>query len=52
VFVRGVRITGPDGVDKRSVVIYTGAEVTDARPDVPNNRVACGTFEPVQPFDF
>lgn len=52
VFVRGVHTTGPDGVDKRGIVVYTGPDVTDARPDVPNNRVACGTFEPAQPYEF
>jgi Cu/Zn superoxide dismutase len=52
VFLRGVRTTGPDGVEKRSIVVYTGADVTDAQPDVPNNRIACGTFEPVRPFAF
>lgn len=52
VFVRGVHVTGPDGIDKRSIVVYSGANVTDAQPDVPNNRIACGTFQPVQPFQF
>jgi Cu/Zn superoxide dismutase len=52
VFLRGVRTTGPDGVEKRSIVVYTGKDVTDAQPDVPNNRIACGTFEPARPFQF
>jgi len=52
VFVRGVHTTGPDGVDKRSIIIYTGSDVTDAQPGKPNNRIACGTFEPAQPFEF
>jgi Cu/Zn superoxide dismutase len=52
VFVRGVHTTGPDGVDKRSIIIYTGSDATDARPDAPNNRIACGTFEPALPFQF
>jgi hypothetical protein len=30
--------------------VYTGGQVTDAQPDVKNNRVACGTFEAAQPF--
>lgn len=51
VFVRGVHTGGPDGVDKRSIVLFTGTEVTDPKPDVPNNRIACGTFEPAQPFE-
>jgi Cu/Zn superoxide dismutase len=52
VFLRGVHVTGPDGVEKRSIVVFTGADVTEARPDVPNTRIACGTFEPVRPFQF
>jgi Cu/Zn superoxide dismutase len=51
VFVPGVHASGPDGVDKRSIILYTGSAVTDARPDVPNTRIACGTFEPAQPFE-
>ena len=52
VHVKGLRATGPDGVSGHSVVIYTGNAVTDAQPDVPNNRVACGTFTEVVPFAF
>lgn len=51
VFVRGAHTTGPDGVDKRGIVVFAGSEATEARPDVPNNRLACGTFEPAQPFE-
>ena len=51
-FVRGVHTTGENGVAGRSVVIYWGPKVTDALPDVPNNRTACGVFEPVPPFTF
>jgi Cu/Zn superoxide dismutase len=50
--LRGVHTTGPDGVADRSVVIYTGRAVTDAQPDVPNNRIACGTFKPAEPYQF
>ena len=50
--VRGVHATGPDGVAGHSVVIYTGVRVTDAQPDVPNNRVACGVFENVRTLSF
>ena len=50
VHVRGLHATGPEGVEGRSVVIYTGVRVTDAQPDVPNNRVACGIFEAVRPL--
>ena len=52
VHVRGLRTSGPDGVAGHSVVLYAGDRVTDAVPDVKNNRVACGTFEPSQPFQF
>jgi Cu/Zn superoxide dismutase len=52
VFVRGVHTTGPEGVDKRSIIIYTGSDATEARPGAPNNRIACGTFEPAEPFQF
>jgi len=47
-FIRGVHTTGENGVAGRSVVIYWGSKVTDAYPDVPNNRAACGVFEPAQ----
>ncbi len=51
-FVAGLRETGVNGVAGRSVVVYAGSKVTDARPDVPNERIACGVFEPVQPAQF
>jgi len=49
-FIRGVHTTGENGVLGRSVIIYWGDKVTDAVIDVPNNRAACGVFEPAQPF--
>lgn len=52
VHVRGLRATGADGVDGHSVVIYSGIRVTDAIPDVPNNRVACGIFQPSTTLGF
>jgi Cu/Zn superoxide dismutase len=52
VHLRGVHVSGPDGVGGHSVVVYSGSRVTDAVPDVPNNRVACGVFEPSQSFQF
>ncbi len=51
-FIRGVHTTGENGVLGRSVIIYWGDKVTDAVIDVPNNRAACGVFEPAQPFLF
>jgi Cu/Zn superoxide dismutase len=50
--LRGVRTSGPDSVAGRSVVVFAGAAVTDARPDVPNNRIACGVLAPVVPLQF
>lgn len=50
--VPGLRATGIDGVAGHSVVVYAGSKVTGARPDVPNERIACGVFESVKPFDF
>jgi Cu-Zn family superoxide dismutase len=52
VHVRGLHAKGPDGVEGHSVVIYTGIRVTDAQPDVTNNRVACGVFEPARTLGF
>ena len=49
-FIRGVHTTGENGVAGRSVVIYWGSKVTDAEPGVPNNRAACGVFQPAKPF--
>jgi len=51
-FVRGVHTTGPDGISGRSVIVHSGTVVTDALPDVPNNRLACGVFEPTSPLGF
>lgn len=50
--VAGLHATGVDGVAGHSVVIYAGPLVTEARPDVPNARIACGVFEPAQPLAF
>ena len=51
-FVRGVHTTGPDGLAGRSVVVYVGRQITDAVPNVPNNRAACGIFQPATPLAF
>ena len=43
----GYRVSGPDGVMGRSVVIHAGALGSlDAVPGVPNNRIACGVIGP------
>ncbi|HEX7328414.1 MAG TPA: hypothetical protein VF428_07735 [Casimicrobiaceae bacterium] len=52
VHVPGLRATGPDGVAGRSVILYAGNRVTDAQPDVPNERIACGVFEAAQTLQF
>ena len=50
--VPGVHATGPNGVAGHSVVVYSGSQVTLARPDVPNDRIACGVFEPAHRLEF
>lgn len=50
--VAGLRAEGPDGVAGRSVVVYSGPNVTPARPGVPNAAIACGVFAPTQPLRF
>jgi len=50
--VAGLHAGGADGVAGRSVVVYAGSRVTDVRPDVPNEAIACGVFEPAQPLAF
>lgn len=50
--VAGLQAEGARGVAGHSVVLYTGSKVTDARPDVPNERLACGVFEPAKPPNF
>ncbi|MBS0327584.1 MAG: hypothetical protein JSS46_13730 [Proteobacteria bacterium] len=52
VHVPGLRATGPDGVAGHSVILYAGHKVTEAVPDVPNDRVACGVFEVTRPLQF
>ena len=46
--IAGLRATGANGVAGRSVLVYAGTTVTEPRPDVPNDAVACGVFEPVR----
>ena len=50
--VRGLRANGENGVAGRSVVLYTGSQVTDIRPDVPNAAIACGVFEQTRQLAF
>jgi Cu/Zn superoxide dismutase len=50
--VAGLHALGANGVAGRSVVVYAGPKVTEARPGVPNEAIACGVFEPAKPFEF
>jgi Cu-Zn family superoxide dismutase len=50
--VAGLHASGPNGVAGRSVVIHAGRRIDEARPDVPNERIACGVFEPARPLAF
>jgi len=50
--VPALRASGPNGVAGHSVVVYAGSQVTDARPGVPNERMACGVFEPARQISF
>ena len=51
-WVAGLQAEGARGVAGRSVVLYAGNKVTDAIPNVPNERMACGVFEPAKPPSF
>jgi len=44
--VAGLHTIGENGLAGRSVIVYGGL-IADAQPGVPNNRYACGVFEPV-----
>ena len=48
--IAGVRTTGPDSLQGRSVVLHAGTHVDDAVPGVPNNRVMCGVIGPTLSF--
>jgi Cu/Zn superoxide dismutase len=48
--VPGVRTTGADSLQGRSVVLHAGTRVGDALPGVPNNRVLCGVIGAPQSF--
>ena len=50
--VPGLRAKGAAGVAGHSVVVYAGPRVTDALPSVPNERMACGVFEPAHALAF
>ena len=50
--IRGLHANGPDGVAGRSVVLYAGTRIEDIRPDVRNDAMACGVFEPTRLLTF
>jgi Cu-Zn family superoxide dismutase len=50
--VAGLHALGANGVAGRSVVLYAGPKVTEARPSVPNEAIACGVFGPATPLAF
>lgn len=42
--LRGVQMTGPNGISGKAVVVHVGDGSLDAQPGVPNNRIACGVI--------
>ena len=40
--LKGVQLTGPNGISGKSVILHVGNGSLDAQPGVPNNRIACG----------
>ncbi|MCC7326636.1 MAG: superoxide dismutase family protein [Burkholderiales bacterium] len=45
---KGGRVSGPQSLAGRSVVIHHGYTLSEALPGLPNNRMACGVLQPVQ----
>jgi Cu-Zn family superoxide dismutase len=46
--VPGIALTGPNGIEGKSLVLHAGGSgPLDAEPGVPNERVACGVIGPV-----
>ena len=50
--ISGLHASGPNGVAGHSVVLYSGTRVQEIRPDVRNDAVACGVFEPTRLLSF
>jgi superoxide dismutase, Cu-Zn family len=42
--LRGYKLEGADGLLGKAVVLHEGGGSLDARPDVPNGRLACGVI--------
>jgi Cu-Zn family superoxide dismutase len=46
--VPGIALTGPNGIEGKSLVLHAGGSgPLDAQPGVPNERVACGVIGPI-----
>ena len=51
--ISGLHANGPNGVAGHSVVLYYGASIPpEIRPDVLNDAIACGVFEPTRLLAF
>jgi len=50
--ISGLHASGPNGVAGHSVVLYSGTRVQEIRPDVRNDAIACGVFEPTRLLSF
>jgi Cu-Zn family superoxide dismutase len=46
--VAGIALSGPNGIEGKSLVLHAGwSGPLDAKPGVPNERVACGIIGPI-----
>jgi Cu/Zn superoxide dismutase len=50
--IPGLHANGVDGVAGHSVVLYYGTSIPEIRPDVRNDAIACGVFEPTRLLTF
>ncbi len=51
--IPGIAFTGPAGVEGRSIVLHaSGTGSLEARPGVPNDRVACGVIGAIRSLQF
>lgn len=46
--IKGARVSGPQSLKGRSVVIHHGNTITEALPGLPNNRMACGVLDVIR----
>jgi len=50
-YFKGARVSGPQSLQGRSVVIHHGNTLSEALPGLPNNRMACGVLDVIRrPF--